>query len=81
MTEPEMTAGTCPPRWMRICGTAVFVAVLVLLGFLLPPLFGVSNAPVAPSGAGVHGPPTTAPAPGGGHRPPAGGHVPPGAGG
>lgn len=66
-------------RSMRICGATVFAAVVVLLSFLLPPMFRDADGPTASGGAGVHGPPTSqqAPPPAGAHTPPAGGHAPP----
>lgn len=68
------------PRWMQICGAVVFAAVVLLLIFLLPPLFRDADGPGAPGGSGVQGPPTSqqGPAPAGGHTTPAGGHAPPG---
>ncbi len=51
------------PRWMQVSGLLVLVAVLVLLSFVLPPLFDTAG-PEQPGGAPVP------------HSPPAGGHAP-----
>ncbi|MGI8755476.1 MAG: hypothetical protein ACR2MB_06365 [Acidimicrobiales bacterium] len=52
-------------KWLQACGVAVFAAVLVLLSFVLPPLF---RDPVTEPGA-----------PAGAPGPPSGGHgAPPG---
>ncbi|MGH9189136.1 MAG: hypothetical protein ACRD0Q_03745 [Acidimicrobiales bacterium] len=59
-------AHTGSSRWMQASGVAVFVAVLVLLSFVLPPLFDTS---ASASGGG------------GGHMPPVAGQPSPGAGG
>lgn len=57
----ELESLTSSPRWMQASGAIVFISVLVLLSWLLPPLFDTD--------AGSTG--------GGGHMPPAGGHGPP----
>jgi hypothetical protein len=45
-------AATTTPRWMQLSGAVVFLAVVVLLSFVLPPLFD-SDA----DGSGGHLPP------------------------